>query len=109
MVKKKIHETKTEIVYEVEEIIPLENNGIYNTTYLAESIICTAMLINGVLVRYLYKEKKPEIIEGVKSITLEYITNYETKKITFENIDDCSVEVINCHNDKDEVKLSFKY
>ena len=60
--KNKIHETETEIVYEVEEVVPLEENGVYNTTHLAESIIATAYLNDNkeVLVRYLYKEKKPE-------------------------------------------------
>ena len=108
MLKKKIHETKTEIIYEVEEIVPLENNGIYNTTYLAEFVMDTTVLTNGVLVRYLYKEKKPEIIEGVEEVTIKFTTNYGTKDVTYKDIDDFSIEIINCLNGKHEVKLSFK-
>ena len=91
--KNKVHETETEIVYEVEEVVPLEEKGIYNTTYLAESMIATVRMNDSVLVRYLYKEKKPEVIKAVNSVTVEYATNYGVKKLAYNGIDKDSFSV----------------
>jgi hypothetical protein len=93
--KNKVHETDTEIIWEIEEVVQLEKNGIYNTTHLAESIIATAYLNDDkeVLVRYLYKEKKPEVVTGVNSVTIEYATNYGTKKLIYKDIDKKSLSI----------------
>lgn len=109
MIKKKIHETETEVIYEIEEIVPLEKNDIYNTTYLAESIICMVKLDNNIFAKYLYKEKKSEIIKDIKSVTIEFATNYGNKEITYANIDCCSIEMTNSFDGGHEIKLSFKY
>lgn len=111
--KNKVHETETEIIYEVEEVVPLEEKGIYNTTYLAESIIATAYLNDNkeVLVRYLYKEKKPEVIKEIKSVTVECVTNYGTKKLVYKGIDKGSFSVTQESSiyEKSRAELSFTY
>jgi hypothetical protein len=111
--KNKIHETDTEIIWEVEEVIKLEDNGIYNTTYLAESIIATVYLNDNkeVLVRYLYKEKKLEVVTGVNSVTVEYVTNYGTKKLVYKGIDKHSFNLIQESSiyEKSKAELSFMY
>ena len=109
--KNKIHETETEIIYEVEEAVPLEEKGIYNTTYLAESMIATVRMNDSVLVRYLYKEKKPEVIKAVKSVTVEYATNYGVKKLVYKGIDKDSLSITNETSSyvMSEAEISFRY
>lgn len=79
--KNKVHETAKEIIWEVEEVVKLEDGGIYNATYLPESIISTVILEdNEVLLKYLYKETKPEEVTGISNVTIEYTTSYGNKK-----------------------------
>ena len=109
--KNKVYETETEIIYEIEEIVLLKENGVYNTTYLAESIIATAYLNDNkeVLVRYLYKEKKPEIVKKVNSITVEYATNYGVKKMKYTNIDMLSINNEFSRGVRCRTELNFEY
>lgn len=109
--KKQIHETNKEIIWEIEEVVDIEN-GVYNTTYLADSYITRVVLEdNKVLCRYLYKEKKPEVITDVNSITIEYVTNHGIKKMVYKGIDKHSLSIRHDFTafDMADAEISFRY